>query len=68
LPGEALPALLAAVGFQGVKLAGYTGLKSSPYTEGALFYGEKPAAGVTAEVSPARREPAPTGVCAPGPS
>lgn len=29
------------VGFHRAKLAGYTGFKSSPYTEGALFYGEK---------------------------
>lgn len=28
-------------GFHRAKLAGYTGSKSSPYTEGALFYGEK---------------------------
>jgi hypothetical protein len=28
-------------GFHRAKLAGYTGFKSSPYTEGALFYGEK---------------------------
>jgi hypothetical protein len=29
----------------------YTGFKSSPYTEGALFYGEKPvAAGITAAI------------------
>jgi hypothetical protein len=27
--------------FHRAKLAGYTGFKSSPYTEGALFYGEK---------------------------
>jgi hypothetical protein len=28
-------------GFHRAQLAGYTGFKSSPYTEGALFYGEK---------------------------
>ena len=28
-------------GFHRASLAGYTGCKSSPYTEGALFYGEK---------------------------
>ena len=33
------------VGFHRVGLTGYTGFKSSPYTEGALFYGEKLAAG-----------------------
>jgi len=32
-------------GFHRVALTGYTGFKSSPYTEGALFYAEKPAAG-----------------------
>ncbi len=29
------------VGFHRAGLAGYTGFKSSAYTEGALFYGEK---------------------------
>jgi hypothetical protein len=29
------------VGFHRAGLDRYTGLKSSPYTEGALFYGEK---------------------------
>lgn len=29
------------VGFHRASLTGYTGFKSSPYTEGALFYGEK---------------------------
>jgi hypothetical protein len=28
-------------GFTRASLTGYTGFKSSPYTEGALFYGEK---------------------------
>jgi hypothetical protein len=48
-------------GFHRVKLAGYTGFKSSPYTEGALFYGERLAAGQVAEIiSPASEpEPAP---------
>jgi hypothetical protein len=32
-------------GFHRVALRRYTGFKSSTYTEGALFYGEKPAAG-----------------------
>jgi hypothetical protein len=32
---------LLKAGFHRAKLAGYTGFKSSPYTEGALFYGEK---------------------------
>ena len=42
MPGEALSALFEKVGFQKVKLAGYTGMKSSPYTEGALILAEKP--------------------------
>ena len=29
-------------GFHRASLKSYTGFKSSPYTEGALFYGEKP--------------------------
>jgi len=29
------------VGFHRASLTAYTGFKSSPYTEGALFYGEK---------------------------
>lgn len=28
-------------GFHRASLTGYTGFKTSPYTEGALFYGEK---------------------------
>ncbi len=42
MPGEALLALFEKVGFQRLYLAGYTGMKSSPYTEGALILGEKP--------------------------
>jgi len=34
-------ALLMKVGFHRAALARYTGFKSSPYTEGALFYGER---------------------------
>jgi len=29
-------------GFHPASLKSYTGFKSSPYTEGAMFYGEKP--------------------------
>jgi hypothetical protein len=36
---------MVKAGFHRVGLMRYTGFKSSPYTEGALFYGEKPAAG-----------------------
>jgi hypothetical protein len=32
----------------------FTGFKSSPYTEGALFYGEKPAAQEAEDASKAR--------------
>jgi hypothetical protein len=41
MPGKAFLALLLQVGFHRAGLVRYTGLKSSPYTEGALFYGEK---------------------------
>jgi len=34
--------LLERTGFSKVKLQGYTGFKSSPFTEGALFLAEKP--------------------------
>jgi len=34
-------ALLLKTGFHRASLTAYTGFKSSPYTEGALFYGEK---------------------------
>jgi hypothetical protein len=33
--------LLLKAGFHRASLRSYTGFKSSPYTEGALFYGEK---------------------------
>jgi hypothetical protein len=33
--------MLLKVGFHRAALRRYTGFKSSPYTEGALFYGEK---------------------------
>ena len=46
-------------GFHRAQMAGYTGFKSSPYTEGALFYGEKPAAGQAREtIAPQTVEPA----------
>jgi hypothetical protein len=34
-------ATLLKVGFHRAAMPRYTGFKSSPYTEGALFYGEK---------------------------
>jgi len=61
MPGEALLALLEKAGFQPVKLAGYTGMKSSPYTEGALFSAAKPGLDLSREAgesSAARPEPA----------
>jgi len=60
--------MLQEVGFGRLQMAGYTGLKSSPYTEGALIYGEKPAAGMAAALSPAQEEPSPTPECDPGPT
>jgi len=51
MPGEALLALLQKAGFEQVKLAGYTGMKSSPYTEGALLSGEKPGLGLSRDVA-----------------
>ena len=41
MPGRDFLALLLQTGFHRAALAGHTGFKSSPYTEGALFYGEK---------------------------
>jgi hypothetical protein len=45
MPGKDFLALMLKVGFHRVALNRYTGFKSSPYTEGALFYGEKPIPG-----------------------
>ena len=45
MPGKDFLALMLKVGFHRVALRRYTGFKSSPYTEGALFYGEKLVAG-----------------------
>jgi hypothetical protein len=41
MPGKDFLALLLKVGFLRAGLDRFTGFKSSPYTEGALFYGEK---------------------------
>ncbi len=41
MPGKAFLALLLKVGFHRAALDRYTGFKSSPQTEGALFYGER---------------------------
>lgn len=42
MPGMDFLALLKKAGFQAANLVKLTGFKSSPYTEGALFYAEKP--------------------------
>ena len=41
MPGKDFLAHMLQAGFHRVSLVRYTGFKSSPYTEGALFYGEK---------------------------
>ena len=70
MPGKDFLALLLKVGFHRVKLVRYTGFKSSPYTEGALFYGEKPASGQTRDDVASQAEPAAAPliepVCKPG--
>jgi hypothetical protein len=57
-------------GFHRMSLIRYTGFKSSPYTEGALFYGEKLAAGQARDDAASQAEPAPTplkeAACKPG--
>jgi hypothetical protein len=59
MPGEALLALLEKSGFQQVKLAGYTGMKSSPHTEGALLSAEKPGLALSRDAAaPAQESPA----------
>ena len=45
------------VDFQQVKLAGYTGVKSSPYTEGALVWAEKPGLSRSREAAGPIQEP-----------
>jgi hypothetical protein len=47
MPGKDFLALMLQAGFHRVALRRYTGFKSSPYTEGALFYAEKLAPGQT---------------------
>jgi len=53
-----------------VRNARYTGFKSSPYTEVALFYGEKLVAGQARDDAASQTEPAPTppkeAACKPG--
>jgi hypothetical protein len=71
MPGEALLALLEKAGFEQVKLAGYTGMKSSPYTEGALLSAAKPGLGLCREAAAPTQEspaasPEPSPACQPG--
>ena len=47
MPGKDFLALMLKAGFHRVALRRSTGFKSSPYTEGALFYAEKLAPGQT---------------------
>jgi hypothetical protein len=57
-------------GFHRVALRRYTGFKSSPYTEGALFYGEKLVAGQARDDVASQAEPSSASViepaCKPG--
>jgi hypothetical protein len=58
MPGKDFLALILKVGFHRAGLMRYTGFKSSPYTEGALFYGESMAAGQARESIAPQAEPA----------
>ena len=67
MPGEALLALLQKAGLEQAKLAGYTGMKSSPYTEGALLSAAKPGTGLFREaVAPPAPSPEPAPSRQPG--
>ncbi|MCJ7819282.1 MAG: hypothetical protein MUP25_05595 [Syntrophales bacterium] len=57
MPGKDFLALMLKVGFHRVSLIRYTGFKSSPYTEGALFYGEKLVAGQARDDVASQAEP-----------
>jgi hypothetical protein len=57
MPGKDFLALMLKAGFHRVKLVRYTGFKSSPYTEGALFYGEKLVAGQARDDAASQAEP-----------
>ena len=60
MPGKDFLALILKVGFHRAGLMKYTGFKSSPFTEGALFYGESLAEGQARETIAPQAEPAPT--------
>ena len=70
MPGKDFLALMLQAGFHRVALRRYTGFKSSPYTEGALFYAEKLAAGQAREDAASEAQPAPAPLiepaCKPG--
>jgi len=57
LPGKDFLALMLKAGFHRVAIRRYTGFKSSPYTEGALFYAEKLAAGQARDDTASQAEP-----------
>jgi hypothetical protein len=57
MPGKDFLALMLKAGFHRVALRRYTGFKSSPYTEGALFYAEKLANGQTRDDLAPQAEP-----------
>ena len=57
MPGKDFLALMLKAGFHRVALRRYTGFKSSPYTEGALFYGETLAAGQARDDAVSQAEP-----------
>jgi hypothetical protein len=70
MPGKDFLALMLKAGFHRVALRSYTGFKSSPYTEGALFYGEKLAPGQARDDAASQAEPSAAPVidaaCKPG--
>ena len=70
MPGKDFLALMLKVGFHRVALRSYTGFKSSPYTEGALFYGERLLPGQARDDVAYQTEPSPAPVkeaaCKPG--
>ena len=57
MPGKDFLALILKVGFHRVALVRYTGFKSSPYTEGALFYAEKLLPGQARDDAASQAEP-----------
>lgn len=71
MPGKDFLALLEEVGFRRVTLNKYTGFKSSAYTEGALFFGQKVIGGKEQEAPQVQAEPIPDpgteAQCAPKP-